>query len=81
MAGKPIIEEGLLDVTRGMHLKFEPGFSAVVIDVHGDVIGLTHPSEPMALQTPAINQTFVKLLHLKMSYKPWQHFEHVRPFP
>ena len=52
---EPVIEEGALNVAGGMHLQFNPRLSLIRLDIHGHVVGLGHPGEPVALQTPAHN--------------------------
>ena len=49
VASEPIVKHRLLHVTRGMDLQLQPRFAAVVIDVHGNMVGLRHPREPVTL--------------------------------
>ena len=50
MPSEPVIEEGFLYITRGVHLEFDPWLSRVLIDMHRDMVRLADPREPMALK-------------------------------
>jgi len=50
VAREPVIEEGLINVASGSQLKVDPALVAiVVVDVHHDVVALTHPGKPSGL--------------------------------
>lgn len=52
VSGKPIIEPGLLYVTRPIQLHGYPVFASIRVDIHGQMAYLCHPCEPVALQEP-----------------------------
>ena len=63
VSSEPVIEEGALNVAGGMHLQFNPRLSLIRLDIHGHVVGLGHPGEPVALQTPAHNAIYMGHSH------------------
>ena len=50
MPSEPVIEEGFLYITRGVHLQFDPWLGRVLVDMHRDMVRLADPREPMALK-------------------------------
>ncbi len=50
VASKPIVKERPLDVTRASQLHGYPVLTLVQVDVHGHMVGLGAPDEPVALQ-------------------------------
>ena len=49
MSREPIVEGIVFDVAGGVYLSLKPTAFLVVVNVHGDVVGLGNPHKPMAL--------------------------------
>lgn len=62
MAAEPIVEPGLFDVTRGLELHRYPVEALLALHCHGNVVHLSGPHEPMALQEPEERRILRKIL-------------------
>ena len=62
VAREPVVEERLVDIARGFQLCSDPVLILVTTDVHGDVVHLSCPHKPVALQKPK-NKIFIYKMH------------------
>lgn len=79
VAREPVVEEGLVDVACGFQLCSDPVLILVTTDVHGDVVHLSRPHKPVALQKPK-KKIYIKNAITTKSHGKVTHL-HTQTFP